>query len=97
MSTKISLTETFELLEKNKISLADYKVLENQKDLKKLKYPIYIKIDSQKHKLKIGAVKKCNNLKEAVETTNHFLKKFPHNLLILQEEVVGREIFVGIN
>jgi hypothetical protein len=96
MTTPKSLVQTFETLEKNKIPIAKYTVLENKKDLKNLTLPIYIKIDSQKHKSKLGGVKRCNTLHEAVNTTNLFLKKFPKNLLILQEEIKGRELFVGI-
>lgn len=96
MTSPTSLVQTFELLEKNKIPLAKYKILEKQSDLKSLEYPIYIKIDSQRHKSKLGGVRKCNTYKEATETTSLFLKKFPQNLLILQEEILGKEIFVGI-
>ncbi|MAG39761.1 hypothetical protein CMI41_02235 [Candidatus Pacearchaeota archaeon] len=91
-----SLVQTFELLEKNKLPLANFKVLETKNDLKKMNFPIYIKIDSQKHKSKLGGVKKCNTFHEALKTTNMLLKKFPNTLLILQEEIQGKEIFVGI-
>ena len=96
MVTQNSLSKTFEILEKYKINIANYKILENKKDLKHLDFPIYIKIDSQKHKSKLGGVKKCNNFQEALNTINSFLKKFPNNLLILQEEIMGKEMFVGI-
>jgi succinyl-CoA synthetase beta subunit len=96
MSIKGSLVETLEILDKGKIPLANYEVLEDKKDLKNLTFPIYIKIDSQKHKSKIGGVRRCNNQEEAMVAIKYLLRKFPKNLLLLQEEIKGREIFVGI-
>jgi hypothetical protein len=65
------------------------------KDIK-LKFPVWIKINSSEHKLKINGVKKCDNLDELKKVHAEFKKKFPQKTFLVQENVEGSQIMLGI-
>jgi succinyl-CoA synthetase beta subunit len=90
------LSEVLDFLSKNKVNIAQYLCIEDMKDLSKIKYPAYLKIDSLDHKKKLGGVKYCENRKDCLDNVLVFIKKFPKNLLVLQEEKKGYEMFVGV-
>ena len=63
------------------------------KDIK-LKFPVWIKINSSEHKLKINGVKKCDNLDELKKVHAEFKKKFPQKTFLVQENVEGSQIML---
>jgi len=97
----LDLETSFEEL-KN-LSIADYIVLpintdidKFQEQINKLKFPLWIKLNSGEHKLKLGAVKKCFDFEELKKTYNQFKKKFPGKKFIIQKNTEGFPIIVGI-
>lgn len=79
--------------------LAEYLLLENQnldkKQIEKLGFPLWLKISSSGHKAKLGGVVKCSSFGELTQKINEFSKKFSFPL-ILQKEVKGTEIMLGV-
>jgi len=62
----------------------------------KIQFPLYLKVDTEKHKAKINAIFKCNNFQELQKNFNSLLKKFPNQRLIIQEDIKGIELVLGI-
>ncbi len=89
----LNLTESFEILEQ--LNTARTFLVQKQTDLSAIKFPYYMKIDSPKHKKKIGGVIRCENLKEAKESYAK-LKKIHKEQIVIQEEIIGLEIILGI-
>ncbi len=89
----LNLTESFELL--GNLKTARTYLVRNQSDLSEVQFPYYMKIDSARHKKKVGGVVKCNTLKEAKEAYSKLKNKFGGQVII-QEEVIGEEIILGI-
>ena len=67
-----------------------------QQKIKKLGFPLWIKLNSSEHKLNLGAVKKCFSFEELKLTHKQLQKKFPGKKFILQKDVKGIEIIAGI-
>jgi hypothetical protein len=85
------------------LDLANYLVLPINANLDnfkakilKLKFPLWIKLNSWEHKLKLGAIKKINSFEDLVKTHSQLQKQFPGKKFILQEDVSGIEIIAGI-
>lgn len=67
-----------------------------QDKIKKLKFPVWIKLNTSEHKLKIGAVEQACDFEELKKVYNELKKKFPDSKFILQENASGIEIIAGI-
>jgi len=67
-----------------------------QGKIEKLKFPLWIKLNSSEHKLKLDAVKKVSNLEELKKIYSELQKKFQNQKFILQEDVKGIELIAGI-
>ncbi len=89
----LNLTESFEVLEQ--LNTAQTFLVQKQSDLSAIKFPYYMKIDSPKHKKKIGGVMRCESLKEAKESYSK-LKKTHKEQIVIQEEIIGLEIILGM-
>jgi hypothetical protein len=71
-------------------------MIKSSKDLTSLEFPYFMKVSLAGHKTEKKAVLKCNNLKEAKENLNFLSKKFPSKNIVIQEEVSGMEMIIGI-
>ena len=84
--------------------LAKSVLIKNSKELTKIKkYPVVMKLISPQaiHKTDIGGIKTVNDLKEAQETFNNFIKlakqkRMKLSGILIQEYVRGREFIIGI-
>ena len=94
----LDLIESFEYL-KN-LPIQDYLAINLESDLKKVSdkfgFPIFLKISSFEHKLKIGGVKKLENSEELLQDYRLMKKNFPNKRIIAQKAMGGKEIIVGI-
>lgn len=73
---------------------ADMKKFESK--IEKLKFPLWIKLNSSEHKAKIEAIKKVTNFEELKKIHQTLQKKFAGKKFIVQENIEGIEIIVGI-
>ncbi len=89
----LNLTESFEILEHLKIAKTFF--VQKQADLSGIPFPYYMKIDSAIHKKKAGGIIKCETLKDAKEAYSKLKKKWKKQIII-QEEIDGVEIILGI-
>lgn len=64
--------------------------------ISKMKFPVWIKLNSSEHKLSLGAVKKASSYQELEKIHLEFKKKFPDKKFIIQENISGTHIIVGI-
>jgi len=64
--------------------------------IEKLKFPLWIKLNSSEHKAKIEAVKKCSSFEELKKTHSVLQKKFAGRKFIVQENIEGIGIIAGI-
>lgn len=86
------------------LPLAKSSVIKDSKELTKIKkLPIVMKLISPQavHKTEIGGIKIVNNLEEAQETFNNFMKlakskRMKLTGVLIQEYVKGREFIIGI-
>ncbi len=99
--TLIKLEEAFE--EVKKLPLSEYLVLpikakvEDYKEkIKKLKFPLWLKLNTGEHKSKINAIEECHNFKELGKKYSKLKKQFPNKKIIIQENTDGVEILAGI-
>ena len=94
----LDLIESFNFL--NSLPIQDYLIINSEADLKKstekFSFPLFIKISSSEHKLKIGGVKKANNSEELLNYYKLIKTKFPNKKIIVQKSVSGVEIIIGI-
>lgn len=86
--------ESFEFLKG--VPMAKYFVVKSQKDLEKIPFPDYLKVDVSGHKTEMGAVVRCENLKDAKKTFAVMKKKFKDKEIIVQETCRGIEMIVGV-
>lgn len=89
-----SLINTFKLLKG--FPTAKYAVVESEADLSKMEFPFWLKADVSGHKTELSAVKKCANEEEAKENLKSLIKKFPNSKIIMQEQVEGIEMIIGL-
>lgn len=97
----LDLENSFEEL--GSLDIAKYLVLPINADLEKfkskiekLKFPLWIKLNSWEHKAKLEAIKKVSSFEELVKVHKELQKQFPGKKFILQEDVSGTEIILGI-
>jgi len=64
--------------------------------IEKLKFPLWIKLNSSEHKLNLGAIKKVCSFEELKKTHASFQKQFPGKKFIVQANAEGIEIIAGI-
>jgi len=89
----LNVIESFNLLKK--LPVANYEIIQTEKDLSKINFPYYMKISSSGHKIDVGGVKKCNNLEEA-KSNFQLMKKTFSEKIIIQKAIEGVEMIVGI-
>jgi len=90
----LGVKESFEFLKD--VSIAKWVVVKDLKDLTKFSFPCYLKADIAEHKTEFKAVVKCNTIEEAKENLQSLHKRFPHNLILVQENFDGIEMIVGL-
>ena len=78
------------------IPIAKTIIINNESDLEKQEFPYFMKIDSGEHKLKLGGVFRCRNINEAQKNYKILQKKFKGIQIIIQEEILGIELIIGI-
>ena len=90
-------------LEELKLPSAKYMVLPINASLDKFKekilklhFPLWIKINSAEHKLKLGGVKKVSSYEELKTEYENMKTIFSGKKFILQEDVPGLEIIAGV-
>ena len=93
----IELREIINLLKKYNLNFVESVVIKDKNIFDKIKYPIVLKVSSNKiiHKSDCGGViTNINNKKDAVENFNK-LKRISKNI-IAQKMVYGKEIIIGM-
>jgi len=97
----LDLENSFE--EIKSLDIAKYLTLPINADLEKfktkiekLKFPLWIKLNSSEHKLNLGAIKKISNMEELKKVHSQLQKQFPGKKFIIQEDVSGTEIILGL-
>ena len=71
--------------------------LENFKErINELNFPVWLKLNSGEHKAKLDAVAKCHDFEELKKTHEKFMKTFKEKSFLIQENVHGIEIIIGI-
>ena len=78
------------------LPLAKFNIVEKYSDLEKFEFPYYLKADVVGHKTEMGAVIRCNNLKDAEKKLGKMHKRFPKNNIIVQEIIGGVEMIIGL-
>jgi len=86
--------ESFEFLEG--LPLVRWRVVMKHEDLGAFGFPCYLKSDVVGHKTDLGAVMRCDNLKDAEENLKKMHKTFPKNNIVVQETFDGVEMIVGV-
>ena len=97
----LDLEQSFEELKE--LKLAKFLVLpinssidKFEAKITKFKFPVWIKLNTSEHKLSLGAVKKASSYEELIKTHQEFKKKFPDKKFVIQENISGIHIIVGI-
>lgn len=100
--TTLDLLESIQLLQKSGIKFVPYAVAKNESELqkacKKLKFPLAMKVVSQKisHKTDVGGVKlNIQNVNEAVQAFAKMKKLSGFSGVLLQRMAKGRELIIG--
>jgi len=93
----LNLKESLQYLKS--FPLAEYLLIENhklnKKQIEKLGFPLWLKVNSSEHKAKLGGVAKILSFEELEESIKNFSKKFSFPF-ILQKDSKGEEIMLGI-
>ena len=99
----LDLEMSFEELKESKLAIAEYFVLpinadisKFEKQIKKIGFPLWLKLNSWEHKLHLGGVEKAHSIEELKKKHDAMKKKFPDKKFVLQEDVSGIEIIAGI-
>jgi len=99
----LDLEMSFEELKENKLAVAEYFALpinadisKFEKQITKIGFPLWLKLNSWEHKLHLGGVEKEHSIEELKKTHAGMKKRFPDKKFILQENVSGIEIIAGI-
>jgi len=96
----LDLIESFNFLKT--LPIQDYLVINSEADLKKsvekekFSFPIFLKISSSEHKLKIGGVKKANDYGELLNYYKLMKTKFPNKKILVQKSMKGIEVIIGV-
>ncbi len=78
------------------LPMVRFLVVTKHEDLKVFGFPCYLKADVVGHKSEMGAVVRCDSLKDAEKKLQKMHKKFPKNRIIVQEDLEGIEMIVGM-
>ncbi len=89
-----TLLESFKIL--RGLPIAKTIIVKNEKNLENMNFPYYMKASIAEHKLEKNAVVKINNLNEAIGNYKRLKKQFPRNPIVIQENVNGIEMIIGI-
>lgn len=89
-----TLLECFERMKK--LPLAKTIIVKSEKDLESIKFPYYMKASIGEHKLEKKAVLRIENIEEARINYNRLKKEFPRIPIIIQEQVIGTEMIIGL-
>lgn len=89
----LNLTESFNFLKK--LPIVKYKVISSESEMD-FDFPFWMKADISGHKTEEKAVLKCRNKKEAEENFKILKKRFPGEKIIIQENIDGIEIIIGL-
>jgi acyl-CoA synthetase (NDP forming) len=73
-----------------------WKIMTKHADLGEFGFPCYLKADVVGHKSEMGAVVRCDNLRDAEKKLLEMHKNFPRNKIIVQEVFEGVEMIVGL-
>jgi len=94
----LSLIESFKVLEKKKIQVAKYQIVNSKKDLIAIDFPYYIKASSPTivHKTEKQAIIKCKNLDQAIKNYELLKSKFPNSQILIQQALDGVELILGL-
>jgi len=94
---QLSFEKSAKLLKKYKIPFTDYSIIKDEKDIEKIKYPIVMKVFSEKiiHKSDVGGI--ILNIKNKEEALQAFqkTKKLSKSALV-QPMIKGKEIIIGM-
>jgi hypothetical protein len=90
----LTILECFDKLKKMPIAKAI--VLKSDDDLIKIKFPYYMKASIAEHKLEKKAVLRIENIDDAKQNYSRLVKQFPKSPIIIQEQVVGVEMIIGL-
>jgi len=94
----LDVIESLEFL-KN-FEIADFLIINNEKDLikaaEKFSFPLYLKISSPEHKLRLGGVKRADSIEELKKYYKELKNNFPKNKIIAQKSIDGEEIIIGV-
>jgi len=97
----LDLESSFEEL--SSLEIAKYLVLpinaslDKFKDkILKLKFPLWLKLNSSEHKASLGGVELCESFEELDKKLRSFQKNFPGKKFIVQENVSGLELIAGL-
>lgn len=78
------------------LPLARWKVVMKHDDLTEFGFPCYLKVDVSEHKSEIGAIVRCDSLRDAEDKLRKMHGAFPNNKIIIQEMCEGIEMIVGL-
>lgn len=91
------------LKELSSLGIAEYLVLpinssiDKFKDkILKLKFPLWLKLNSPEHKASLGGVGQCSSLEELELKLKQLQKKFPGKKFIVQKNIQGLELIAGL-
>ncbi|MCK4650370.1 acetate--CoA ligase family protein [Candidatus Pacearchaeota archaeon] len=78
------------------LPLARWRVVVGYEDLFEFGFPVYLKADVVGHKSEMGAVVRCDDLRDAERKLRKMHKDFPKNRIVVQESFEGIEMIVGL-
>ncbi len=89
-----TILECFQIMKK--LPLAKTILVRSESDLEKLKFPYYMKASISEHKLEKKAVLRIENIEDAKKEYNRLKKQFKKTLILIQEQVIGTEMILGL-
>lgn len=89
-----TLLECFEKMKY--LPLAKTLLIKSEGDLTKINFPYYMKVSIAEHKLEKKAVLRIENINQAKSEYNRLKKEFPNNPIIIQEQIIGIEMILGL-
>ncbi|MCX6748927.1 MAG: acetate--CoA ligase family protein [Candidatus Pacearchaeota archaeon] len=101
MAEMLDLESSFEELKD--LPIAEYLVLpinssidKFQDKILKLKFPLWLKLNSWEHKASLGGIELCLNQEDLDKKLKQFQKKFQGKKFILQKNISGIELIAGL-
>lgn len=90
----MNLIESFKVLKG--FPMAKFQVIKSDSEIGESAMPCFLKVADSIHKTEKNAVLKCKNIKEAKENFKILRKDFPKSEIVMQEEVDGIEMILGL-